>query len=81
METIKTWDNKSTTGELMDLYHIKREGYKINNEENLSEKEFQNLRGWVLWGVQTKRCSMSLYPKGLRIWMDTDERCPREEED
>lgn len=63
---VRVWDRNSNTGELLELYHQLRKSYELphNQKSGVTEKEFEEKRGFLLWGVQTNRVTFTLFNTG-----------------
>ena len=71
---VKIWDSRSTTQDLMLLYHLMTEDFKHRNDENLSYKEFDDLRAYTLTEIQKGNAQINLYRgMGLHLWNLTRE--------
>ena len=75
---VKTWDRTSNTGELMELFHTLRECYEAphNRDSGVTEEQFEEKRGLLIWGVQREKVTFTLMSDG---WLKADFLCDEQD--
>lgn len=63
---VRSWDSKSNTGELMELFHQLRKSYEMdyNQVSGVTEEQFVEKQGLLIWGVQKEKVTFTLFNNG-----------------
>ena len=65
---VRVWDSNSNTGELMELFHeigtAYEKGYAEEKGKEMNRQQFEEKRGMLIWGVQTKKVTFTLLSDG-----------------
>ena len=67
IEPVRSWDSNSNTAELLELYHQLQKSYDkdFGDKQSVTQEQFEEKRGLLIWGVQKQKVTFTLFNTGL----------------